>query len=366
MTSSRTRRLALGLLGAWAAGGIPDSAEAQDISARNGSTVTLGGRVQVQYEYSGREDVASSFFIRRAWVTMDGRLNDLVSGRVQFDAKGSNVLEAYLAISPSRSFQLQVGQFKRAMSYFWLAANSQLPIIERDGRVTGVQECPGVRGVCSFGQLTGSLGLDTYEPGLLATGRFGGGEGGRLGYRVTLTNGEGIDAKDVNNEKSASGQFSVFLGENSRLSAYAALDETVCEEDDETCWLPATGIEFESGTWRRKGPHLLANFVRGRNWKVGEDAQFKALQVMGAWHLPLAEDRSVDAVEPLLRVSWASTEDASGADVSGVVLTPGFMVYLAGWNGIAANLDLYRTIADPDSNYDDMEWSFKVQAFMFF
>lgn len=358
MISSRMPKLVLGLFGAFAAAAVVDSLSAQEISARAGSSVTLGGRVQVQYEYSGRKDVASSFFIRRAWVTMDGRLNDLVSGRVQFDAKGSSVLEAYLALSPSRSFQLQIGQFKRAMSHFWLTANSQLPIIERDGQVTGVDECPGVGGVCSFGELTGSLGLDTYEPGLLATGRFGGGDGGRMGYRVTLTNGEGR-AKDVNNEKSASGRLSVFLGENSRLSAYAAMDETVCE-DDETCWLPATGIEFESGGWRREGPHLLANFVRGRNWKVSEDAEFMAFQVMGAWHLPLAEARSLDAVEPLFRVSWAKTEDARGTDVNGMVFTPGFMVYLAGWNGIAANMDVYRSVEKKT------EWSFKVQAFMFF
>ncbi len=357
MTSSRLGRLAFGL-GAAVAAGFAGSLEAQDISARNGSTVTLGGRVQVQYEQTGRDDVASSFFIRRAWVTMDGRLNDLVSGRVQFDAQGSNVLEAWLQLSPSRAFQVQIGQFKRAMSYFWLAANSQLPVIERDGRVTGVNECPGVGGVCSFGQMTGSLGLDAYEPGLLATGRFGGADGGRLGYRMTLTNGEGIGKKDVNNEKSASGRVSVFLGEKSRFSAYAAMDETHCE-DGETCWLPATGLEFESGGWRQAGPHLLVNLLRGRNWRVAEDAAFTAFQAMGAWHLPLAGSR-VDAVEPLLRVSWASTEDGDGEDASGMVFTPGFMVYLAGWNGIAANMDLYRTIEDTT------EWSFKVQAFMFF
>lgn len=358
MISSRLGRLVAGLAPAAAAAGFAGSLDAQQISARNGSTVTLGGRVQLQYEYSGREDVASSFFVRRAWVTMDGRLNDLVSGRVQFDAQGSNVLEAWLGISPSPAFQVQIGQFKRAMSYFWLAANSQLPVIERDGRVTGVDECPGVGGVCSFGQLTGGLGLDTYEPGVLATGRFGGDDGGRVGYRVTLTNGEGIGRKDVNNEKSASGRLSVFLSEKSRVSAYAAMDETHCD-DGETCWLPATGVEFETGGWRQAGPHLLVNLLRGRNWKVSEDAAFTTLQAMGAWHVPLASSR-LDAVEPLLRVSWASTEDGAGDSASGMVFTPGFMVYLAGWNGIATNLDLYRNIQD------EMEWSFKVQAFMFF
>ena len=165
---------------------------AQQFNARGGSTVTLGARVQVQYEASSAQDSISSFSIRRAWVTIDGRLNDRVGGRVQFNANGASVFEAYLELRHSEALRVQIGQFKRAMSYFWLAANADLPLIERNGRVTGVDHCPGVGGVCSFGQFSGSLGLDTYEPGILMTGRFG---GGHMGYRVTLTNGEGLGGK---------------------------------------------------------------------------------------------------------------------------------------------------------------------------
>lgn len=331
------------------------SSSAQTFSARNGSSVTLGARVQAQYEVPGPSDAPSTFFIRRAWVTIDGSLNDLVGGRLQFDAQGSTTLEAYLALTPSESFQLQIGQFKRAVSYFWLAANADLPLIERDGRVTGISECPGVGGVCSFGKLTFGLGLDGYEPGILATGRFA---NRRLGYRVTLTNGEGISKKDVNGGKSASGRLSYFFAGNSRLSAYAAMDETL-GSDEQTMRVPAYGMELEVGTWRN-GPHLLVNGTTGRNWKVNDDAGFSAFQVMGLWYVPLAEERAFAAVEPLFRLSWARTEDADGMNVSGLVVTPGVMLYAAGRNGISANLDLYRTIED------QTEWSFKIQAFTFF
>ncbi len=332
---------------------LPSSA--QTFSARNGSSVTLGARVQAQYEMPGPSQAASSFFIRRAWVTIDGSLNDLVGGRLQFDAQGSTALEAYLALTPSESFQLQIGQFKRAVSYFWLAANSDLPLIERDGRVTGISECPGVGGVCSFGKLTFGLGLDGYEPGILATGRLA---NRRLGYRFTLTNGEGISKKDVNNHKSASGRLSYFFGERGRVSGYLAMDETVGSKD-ETIWVPAYGVELELGTWRN-GPHLLVNQVSGSNWKVDDDAGFSAFQVMGLWYVPLAEDRAFAAVEPLFRLSWASTQDEAGTDVSGLVVTPGLMLYATGRNGISANMDIYRTIEDRT------EWSFKLQAFTFF
>lgn len=330
-------------------------AGAQTFSARNGSSVTLGARVQAQYEVPGPSAAPSTFFIRRAWVTIDGSLNDLVGGRLQFDAQGSTTLEAYLALTPSESFQLQIGQFKRAVSYFWLAANADLPLIERDGRVTGIDECPGVGGVCSFGKFTFGLGLDGYEPGILATGRFA---NRRLGYRFTLTNGEGISKKDVNGGKSVSGRLSYFFGENSRLSGYVAMDETVGSEEQDMR-VPAYGMELEVGSWRN-GPHLLVNGTTGRNWKVNDDAGFSAFQVMGLWYMPLAEERAFAAVEPLVRLSWASTEDQDGMNVSGLVVTPGVMFYAAGRNGISANLDFYRTIED------QTEWSFKIQAFTFF
>lgn len=344
---------ALGLLFLLAGFAAPSAA--QTFSARNGSSVTLGARVQAQYEMPGPEHAPSSFFIRRAWVTIDGSLNDLVGGRLQFDAQGSTALEAYLALRPSESFQLQIGQFKRAVSYFWLAANSDLPLIERDGRVTGVSECPGVGGVCSFGKLTFGLGLDGYEPGILATGRLA---NRRFGYRVTLTNGEGISKKDVNNRKSASGRLSWFFGERGRLSGYVAMDETLGSKE-QSLWVPAYGMELEIGTWR-DGPHLLVNHVSGSNWKVDDDADFSAFQVMGLWHVPLAEDRAFNAVEPLFRLSWASTQDEAGMDVSGLVVTPGLALWATARNGISANMDIYRSIEDRT------EWSFKLQAFTFF
>ncbi len=343
----------LALLAGLAAAAAP--ARAQEFRARAGSSVVLGARVQVQYEASGEEDVPATFFIRRAWVTIDGTLNDLVGGRVQFNAQGSSVLEAYLQLTPSEAFQVQIGQFKKAMSYFWLAANSDLPLIERDGRVTGVDHCPGVGGVCSFGQFTGSLGLDAYEPGLLITGRFA---DRRLGYRVTITNGEGLSRKDVNTRKSVSARLSTFFGDRSRLSAYLAMDETL-DTHGATVGTPAYGAELQVGTWRN-GPHLLVNGLRGRNWKLGNDADFSAFQVMGLWYRPFPEGSALAAWEPLLRVSWASTDSDAPDTVSGMVVTPGVMVYAAGRNGISANLDLYRASGDRS------HWSFKIQAFTFF
>ena len=342
-------------VGLWtgvAPGGAPLGA--QQINARSGSSVTLGARVQVQYEASSAQDSISSFSIRRAWITIDGKLNDKVGGRVQFNADGGSVFEAYLQLKPAEALQVQIGQFKRAMSYFWLAANADLPLIERNGRVTGVNHCPGVGGLCSFGQLTGALGLDTYEPGILMTGRLA---DGRMGYRFTLTNGEGLGGRDVNTAKSASGRLSYFLGDNARVSGYVALDETL-DSQGKTMGVPAYGAELEIGSWRN-GPHLLVNGLTGRNWKAHDDATFSAFQLMGLWYRALDPESGIAGIEPMVRVSWASTESADPGTVRGTVITPGFMVYFAGRNGISGNLDLY-------SSDGVSEWSFKLQAFTFF
>ena len=354
---------------------------AQDFNARAGSSVTLGGRVQAQFEASSSTESPSSFFIRRAWITADGRLNDLVSGRLQFDANGNKVLEAYLAFTPSDRFRLELGQFKRAISTFWLAANFDLPLIERDGRVPGSDPCPGVGNVCSFGRLTGGLGLDAYEPGILMSGRLS----DKVGFRVTVTNGEGINGKDTNSAKSTSTRLTFNLDSNNRLHTYAVFDETA-DGVGGTLWAPAYALEYELGTWRR-GPHLVVNAATGRNWRAeaaseygDSEVSFFAFQAMGLWYLPIEGDGAFEAIEPLFRVSWASTQTGDSLfegdivvndDVKGLVITPGFMLYATGRTGISTNLDIYassRTVAG--SNYESMsfdpQWSLKMQAFVAF
>ena len=353
---------------------------AQEFRARQGSTVTLGARVQAQFEASGSDDTPSSFFIRRAWVTVDGRLNDWVSARAQYDINGNKVLEAYLALNASDDVQFQLGQFKRAISTFWLAANFDLPLIERDGRVPDVPSCPGLTNICSFGALTGGLGLDGYEPGILLTGRLS----ERASLRVTVTNGEGIVSKDVNSAKSTSARLTLGVGSNSRFHAYGVMDETV-DGDGDTKWVPAYGLEYEVGGWR-DGLHLLVSGVRGRNWRAerrsvdeNRNANFTAFQGMALWYKPLSGD-GFEAIEPLLRVSWATSQTGDrlfegdivvNDDMNGLLITPGFMLYATGRTGISTNLDIYTSsLTVGEGNYESSDsgpdWSLRVQAFVAF
>ena len=173
MRKSRTiQRIPVpGLAAAWLGLGLSLVAgsvaplSAQDFNARAGSSVTLGGRVQAQFEASGSDESKSSFFIRRAWITVDGRLNELVSGRLQFDANGNKVLEAYLAFTPSDRFRLELGQFKRAISTFWLAANFDLPLDRARRQGSRLGSVSRRRQRLLLRPFDGGLGLDAYEPG---------------------------------------------------------------------------------------------------------------------------------------------------------------------------------------------------------
>ena len=181
----------------------------------------------------------------------------------------------------------------------------------------------------------------------------------KVGFRVTVTNGEGINGKDKNSAKSTSGRLTFDVGSNSRLHTYAVFDETVDQAGD-TRWAPAYALEYELGTWRQ-GPLLVANVATGRNWKA-EDAAvedhdrvgFVAFQAMGLWYLPIEGDGAFEAFEPLFRVSWASTQTGPSLfegdiivndDVTGLVITPGFMLYATGRTGISTNLDIYSSSA---------------------
>ena len=64
-------------------------------------------------------------------------------------------------------------------------------------------------------------------------------------------------------------------------------------------------------------------------------------------------------VEPLARISWGDP-DLDTDDDSGLLVTPGFMVYIMGRSKIGANFDIYSPATG------DKEFSFKIQSFLYF
>ena len=335
---------------------LPVSIAAQlEINAR-GATITFGGRLQTQYAHSSLDGADNDFFTRRARMIAEVRVNDFLSGRVQpdFAGGGAALKDAYVTLDFSEAFALTIGQFKRPFDIFELASSTDLSLIERDGRIEGLSACTGVGSICSYSRFTEALDYSDRDMGV----RIAGGSGA-LSYQASLTNGTGGDAPDENDRKSVSGRVTWAATERVSVSGQVGLHDYVDPGGDATA--VAFGADVEVGAWR-DGFHLQAAVVGGDNWLALDPqldpATFLTWQGVASFYYPLQGERIV-GVEPLARVSWGDPSlDAD--DDSGILLTPGVMLYVLGRNKIGLNVDYFA----PQTGSSEL--SLKVQSFLYF
>ena len=325
-----------------------------EIGAR-AARLTVGGRLHTQYASSSVDGAVEHVFVRRARITVDMALGEIVRGRVMPDFAGGETAlqDAYLLLDLDEAFTTSFGQFKRAFSNFELNSSTDLPTVERDGRIPGLSHCAGVGGVCTFSRLTQKLKFDERDVGVRVAGQLG----GRLEYMATLTNGEGINTADVNDGKSFSVRLATTAAEGMTVGVFGGLHDYL-DGDDETRRAGAAGADVELGSFR-SGFHLLAAAVAGENWLAGEEAGFRTAQALVSYYLPSGSE-TIEGLEPLLRASWGDPDD-DGEEDSGFLLTPGVFLYVQGKNALGANLDWYSPAGEADA-----EWSLKLQAYLYF
>jgi hypothetical protein len=340
---------------------------AQEISiAGRAAKITIGGRFNAQYAVSSVDNTAAPFFIRRARIQVDFQAGDFVYGRIEPDfGRGTAVIaDGFVRLNFDPAFQLYFGQFKRAFSGFELASSTDLPLIEREATIAGIDDCAGVHGVCSFSRLAEQLQFDNRDLGLRAEGTLG----SKVVYVASLTGGEGQNVADVNSGKSPSAKIGFKVTPKLTISALAAAhDFRPVSTIDSTEYAPAYGGEVEWGTWR-SGLHVMGVVVHGENWKIrpatGATGPFAAKdfttgQGMISFFHPIGKPH-ISGIEPLVRVSWADPNTTT-ADDGATIVTPGVGLYFIGKNWIEANLDLYS----PEGTRPSAR-SFKVQVFLFY
>lgn len=372
-----------------------EAARAQDTTEAllesDAAEIELSGRVQTQMATSSCSDFpfdAASpcveqaptvdLFLRRARLTFDIQVSDLLDARVQPDFAGLDALElkdAWGRLTFSPAFRLKVGHFKRPFDGFWLTSSTRILTIERDLDVPGV---PGP-GAPSLDEFTTRFRLSDRDVGVMAHGAP---EGSGFAYWVGTFNGRGpTDNEDLNGDKQLVGRLQYAFRPDGFLPvtvavAGASTDLPVRGADDQP-GARASGERYANvELWAElgdfaPGPHLQAGLVLGDNplqtpagdpvdpdaaLQDREFASASAWQVIGAYRLPILGTDVLSAVEPVLRVTRSDPNtDVEDDEAWGV--TPGVQLFFEGRNKVAVNWDIV-SFADPAT---DGVSSFKVQ-----
>lgn len=355
MTPFLGRTLAIGVLVLLSA---PHTASGQtEIRARS-ATLTVGGRLHAQASASSAEEAVSfDTFLRRARVFVGIEINDFLDARILPDFAGGKTAlqDAYVRLNFDPAFRVSMGQFKRASEVFELDSSTRLAIIERDGRVAGVDDCTGVAGVCSFSRMMEKLEYSGRDTGVRIDGAVG-----RFSYVATATNGTGINVKDENAGKSYAARAQVEVAEGVAVGGFLGFHDYLDGTGD-TEYATAFGADLNWGGWT-DGPHLQAAIAGGDNWKelgaAGDPVTFVTGQAVLTYYVPLDSERW-SGIEPLGRISFADPDTDTDEDAAWI-FTPGLSLFISGRNKIGTNLDIYV----PDTG--GTEVSFKLQTFLYF
>ncbi|MCA9737968.1 MAG: hypothetical protein KC645_10130 [Gemmatimonadetes bacterium] len=347
---------------------VPAPLSAQTLKARGGD-LTIGGRLHTELITSSvPEGDEADFFLRRARIEVDARLGDRIDARIMPEYSGTTHLEdAWVRYTLSPRLRVLVGQFKRSFDLFELESSTELPIVERDGRIPGLDLCPGVGRLCTWSRLTEQLQFAARDVGVHVDGRIG----ERVSWEAAMTNGEGLNARDINGAKSWSGRVAVNAGRGWTVGVSGAAHDFRVDDDDR--YADALSIDARFGRYRG-GPLLLAAVSWGDNWKLADPAggagpRFGTAQVMAAYHIALGDEHALlSGIEPTARISVADADRGNPED-GGALWTPGLMLYLrnsgcggstCGRNRVAVNMDVYH----PGGG--DTEVSFKLMSFVYF
>jgi hypothetical protein len=323
--------------------------------------ITLSGRVHMQWNQTSSTNaaVASTFFVRRARLTAEVKINDFISGKIQPEYGEGTVglRDAYVDLTFDPAFRIRAGQFKRPFDRFELVSSTQILVIERAGGVRGVPDCSGISNVCSFSRFTEKLNYSDRDLGVAIGGRVS-----RLIWSASVTNGEGPnDVVDENGTKSYSGRLEYRYG-GLVVGAHIGAHDYPNDSTGTDEYAVAFGGDVDWGGYEQPGPHVQAGFVYGDNWKnltTPDPSKFASAQGIATYLFPIRENRFMYGIEPVARVSWGDPDtDVSGDD--GWLFTPGLVLHFTGRNKFAINVDIWSPAAG------ETEYSAKAQLYLHF
>lgn len=335
--------------------------------------ITITGRVQSGWWTSTIEGQPSNeFLIRRARAAVRVQINHWISGMVEPDfAPGSSIdlKDCYFRFTPNGNVDFTVGQQKRRFDLFELTSSTQMLIIERDGRIGR----SGGR-FPSYSQLTEELQFADRDLGLFASLHT---DNDRVLVEAGVTNGVAANTRPTLGAKGFQGRVTVepiadvdlALNVGVSVRPYRTIATPMAAPPDtSTSYAPAFEFSADWGNFT-SGPHLQAGVVTGTNpntysGTTDEAQKFFAFQVIGTYKHPFANQHWFEAIEPLVRVSWADP-NTDVDDDGGILVTPGVNLFVMTRTRFAANADIFMP-QESDSSDEDTEVSFKLASWLYF
>ena len=198
------------------------------------NSIKLSGYGMTQYQYSGQEGAkANSFNLRLGRIMLDGRIKNDFFWRVQLQINGNTstlgssprLVDLFTEWQKYDFLRIKIGQFKRPFTF----ENPMNPIDQ--GFMSYSQ---AVEKLAGFSDRDGEHSSNGRDIGLQVQGDFLKNAAGRnlLHYQVGIFNGQGINVKDVDQQKDIIGGVWVMPVPGMRLGTFG--------------W---TGSYARKGTW---------------------------------------------------------------------------------------------------------------------
>lgn len=335
--SARSARLLPILLAACL---LPPGLSGQDLPPdpelrTTGIELSIGGRVQTQYNTTSLDaQPPSQLFIRRARIELGVRVSDRVTGVIQPDFGGEEVelKDANLQLALSPGVRLLAGKAYRPFGLLEQTSSKRMAPVERGLRIRGVS------GADEYALLSG-LGYSNRDIGIQVGGAPEGAPRG-LEYALGMFRGPLHGQVGAQDSYQFAGRVTADASESLRVGAGWSTRHFAEPGGAGTPRLErgnAFEVDAEYGSFSR-GLHVLAELSMG-DVDPFADATFIGGQ---AWVAYRFEDagRTLDMLEPVLRMSFAET-DGVGVVPGGGLVTPGINLYITPLNRIMFNYDIW-------------------------
>ena len=186
------------------------------------SNVKLSGYGMTQYQYSGQKDAESnSFNIRMARISLEGRIAGDFYWKTQIQFNGNTstlgssprMVDLFAEWQKYEYFKVKIGQFKNPFTF----ENPTHPI---DQGFMGYSQ--NVSKLAGFSDRAGEHASNGRDIGLQFQGDFLKNANGRnlLHYQIGVFNGQGINTKDVDNQKNVIGGVWLMPVSGMRIGAF--------------------------------------------------------------------------------------------------------------------------------------------------